>query len=57
MLDTAKIYNPDTRGMEAAFSHAIEFDSETKQTVGRIRAHERTVFNLEDDDEVSASVG
>ncbi|MEW5305129.1 MAG: hypothetical protein WDW36_007690 [Sanguina aurantia] len=52
MLDTAKIYNPDTRGMEAAFSHAIEFDSETRQTVGRIRAHERTVFNLEDDDEL-----
>lgn len=56
LLETAKVYNPVTRVMEPAVAHAVEFDPMTRNTVGIIRLHERTVHALEDDDEVCVCV-
>ncbi|MEW5310195.1 MAG: hypothetical protein WDW38_002015 [Sanguina aurantia] len=52
LLQSAKVHNPKSSSLEPALSHAVEYNSETRQSVGIIRLHERTVFRLEDDDEV-----
>lgn len=56
LLDTAKINNPATGKKEPAFLHAVVFDPENSKTVGRISAHEQTVYKLEDDEAVGAQL-
>lgn len=57
LLHSAKVFNPKSSSLEPALSHAVEFDGERQQSVGVIRLHERTVFSLEDDEEVRAVSG
>ncbi|MEW5305131.1 MAG: hypothetical protein WDW36_007692 [Sanguina aurantia] len=52
LLHSAKVFNPKSSSLEPALSHAVEFDGERQQSVGVIRLHERTVFSLEDDEEL-----
>lgn len=54
-MDVAKVYNPATKAMEPAVTHKVEFSPLTRQTVGMVRLHERTIYELEDDDEVRHS--